>query len=254
MKNIIANQVDSLFIFIVAISVFFLLLVTGFMIYFVFRYSKKRNPKSSDITGNTTLEVLWTVIPTILVLAIFYYGLIGFDVMRNPPPDSFVVKVTARMWMWSFEYPNGKKTDTLLYVPVGKPVKFDINSVDVNHSFFVPAFRVKEDAIPGRTNYMWFLPNEVGEYWIECAEYCGMGHSFMRGKVIVMSTDDFYKWYNAPPPDTTKTVTGLIPDSLKIKTDSLKLKPDTLKVKTDTLKTKSNSLKIPKDTSKFKKN
>lgn len=223
MQNITANQVDSLFIYIIAICVFFLLLVTGFMIYFVFKYSKKRNPIPTNITGNTTLEVLWTVIPTILVLSIFYYGLIGFNVMRNPPADAMVIQVTARMWQWSFEYPNKKKTDTLLYLPVGKPVKFEIHSMDVNHSFYVPAFRVKEDAIPGKTNYMWFLPDKVGEYWIECAEYCGLNHSYMRGKVIVMSTDDYYKWYNEPAMDTTKTIQPKV-DTSKVKTDTMKIK------------------------------
>lgn len=223
MNNITANQVDNLFIFIVAVSVFFLLLVTGVMIYFVFKYNKKRNPQSSNITGSTTLEVIWTLIPTILVLAIFYYGLIGFNVMRNPPADSFVVQVNAKMWSWSFEYPNKKKSDTLLYIPVGKPVKFEIHSADVNHSFYVPAFRVKEDAVPSRTNYMWFLPDKVGEYWIECAEYCGMNHSFMRGKVIVMPEEDFNKWYNAPS-DTTKTLQ--IGDTTKIKSDTNKIKKD----------------------------
>ncbi len=249
MQNPIANQVDSLFIFIVAISVFFLLLVTGFMIYFVIRYSKKRNPVSSNITGNTTLEVLWTVIPTILVLAIFWYGLIGFNTMRNPPPDSMVIQVTARMWQWSFEYPNKKKTDTLLYVPLGKPIKCEIHSVDVNHSFYIPAYRVKEDAIPGRTNYMWFLPNEVGEYWIECAEYCGLNHSYMRGKVIVMPVDEFTKWYNepVPQPDTTKITQVSMTDTSKVKTDGINLKTDTVKVKIDSLKLKTDTIKIKKN-------
>ena len=225
MQNPIANQVDNIFIFIVAISVFFLLLITVAMIYFVFRYSKKRNPVSSNITGNTTLEVLWTVIPTILVLAIFYYGLIGFNAMRNPPADSMVIQVTCRMWSWTFDYENKKKSDTLLYVPVGKPIKMEIHSVDVNHSFYIPAFRIKEDAIPGRTNYMWFQPDQVGEYWIECAEYCGLNHSYMLGKVIVMPVDDFNKWYNEvpKPPDTTKTV-GSIKDTIKVKVDTLKNK------------------------------
>jgi cytochrome c oxidase subunit 2 len=231
MQNPIQNQVDNIFIFIVAISVFFLLLITAAMIYFIFRYSRKRNPVPSNITGNTTLEVLWTVIPTILVLAIFYYGLVGFNNMRNPPADSMIIQVTARMWMWSFEYPNKKKTDTLLYVPVGKPIKAEIHSVDVNHSFYIPAYRVKEDAVPGRTNYMWFYPDEVGEYWIECAEYCGLNHSYMHGKVIVMSRDEFDKWYNQPPPDTTKTSTISVTDTSKIKVDTVKSTKDTIKVK-----------------------
>jgi cytochrome c oxidase subunit 2 len=237
MNNPIVQQVDNEFIFIVAISVFFLLLITVAMIYFVIRYRKSKNPVASNITGNTTLEVLWTVIPLVLVLLIFYYGWAGFKTMRDIPPDALTVKVTARMWRWSFEYPNGKQSDSLLYVPVGKPIKCEIRSLDVNHSFYIPAYRTKEDAIPGRTNHMWFLPDKLGSYDILCAEYCGLNHSYMRGKVVVMSEHDFYEWLNAPNPQ----------DTLKTKTDSLRtVLPAVDSLKTVTKETKRESVKTTK--------
>lgn len=239
MQPEIAKEVDFIFIIIIAISVFFLLLITAAMIYFVFRYNKKRHPVAENITGNTTLEVLWTVIPLVLVIIIFFYGWSGFKMMRNVPPDAMIIKVTGRMWKWSFEYENKKTSDSLLYVPVSRPIKMEITSGDVNHSFFLPAYRTKEDAIPGRTNYIWFQPTNVGEYQIMCAEYCGMNHSYMLGRLIVMPDAEFNKWVNTMPPQ----------DSLK-KLDSLKnlsMPKDSLKI--DTAKSKSDSLK-PKDAPK----
>lgn len=244
MDNQIVNQVDNVFILIVSISVFFLLLVTIAMIYFVIRYRKKRNPQSSNITGNTTLEVVWTVIPTILVLIIFWYGWAGFKTMRNVPADAMVIKVTGRMWMWSFEYDNKKKSDTTLYVPLGKPIKMEIQSVDVNHSFYIPAFRVKEDAVPGRTNYLWFQPTMLGTYDIMCAEYCGMNHSYMLGKLVVLTPEKFEEWKNIlpKPNDTLKVdsvrVNAISKDSVKV--DTVKTIKDTLKViKIDSVKADS---------------
>jgi cytochrome c oxidase subunit 2 len=243
--NPIVELVDDSFIFIIAISVILLVGITAAMIYFVFRYSEKNNPKpDQSITGSTTLEILWTVIPLFLVLAMFFYGYAGFKDMRNVPPNAMVVKVTGKMWFWHFEYDNKKTSDTLLYLPVGKDVKFELESVDVNHSFYVPAFRVKEDCIPGRTNYMWFHTSQVGTYDIECAEYCGLNHSYMLGKVIVLPENEYLAWVNKV--DTLKKVDSLKTDSLKTtapKTDSLKTtltKTDSTKApvnKKDTLRT-----------------
>ena len=233
--NYIVQQTDSIFLFIVVISLFFLLLVTGAMVYFVFRYRAKKHPKSENITGSTTLEILWTVIPLILVLMMFFYGWDGFQHLRNVPADAMVVKVTGRMWMWSYEYENGKRGDTNLVLPVNKNVKFELNSVDVNHSFYLPAFRIKEDVIPGRINYMWINTTQEGEYDIMCAEYCGLNHSYMLGKLKIVSENEFKDWVNKKIDTVKKT------DS--IKTDPLKtgsLKQDSIKSKTDTSKTSSN--------------
>lgn len=216
--NPVAHEVDNIFIFIVGISVVLLLGVTFAMIYLVIKYRSKKHPKSENITGNTTLEVVWTVIPLILVLAMFYYGWQGFKLMRNVPPDAMTVKVTGRMWKWSFEYENKKTSDTL-YVPVGKPVKMDIQSADVNHSFYIPSFRIKEDAVPGRTNYLWFLPNEKGTYDVMCAEYCGMNHSYMLTKIVAVPEDEFTKWLTKT--DTLKTDTTKINQPINLQ-DTIK--------------------------------
>ena len=202
-------SVDHVMFFIVGISVFMLVLVTFLMIFFLVRYSRKKNPVAENIEGNLKLEIIWTVIPTILVLAMFYYGWIGFRVMREPPKDSMIVKVTARMWDWSFTYENGKKSAEL-NVPLNKPVKLIIISEDVLHSLFIPAFRIKEDAVPGMETYLWFLPDKTGSYDLFCTEYCGTGHHSMISKVIVMAQEDFLKWYGE------KEGTGKAQDALKI--------------------------------------
>jgi len=190
----LSGSVDNIFFFIMGISVTLLVGVTGVMIYFVVRYSRRRNVHPENIEGNLTLEILWTVIPTLLVLAIFYVGWKGFVYMRTVPSDAMLVKVTARMWSWHFDYENGASSD-VLKVPVGKPVKLSITSVDVLHSLFIPAFRVKEDAVPGRETYLWFLPDREGTYDLFCTEYCGMGHSSMITKVEVMPLKEFEAWY-----------------------------------------------------------
>lgn len=190
--------VDFAFYVILGISLFFLVLITGTMIYFVFRYRKSKNPKAdTSITGSNKLEVIWTVIPTILVLVMFYYGWAGFAPMRDVPDDAIPVKAIARMWSWTFEYENGKKSDKLI-VPEGKPVLLNLISVDVNHALYVPAFRIKEDVVPGRENYMWFTANEQGSYDLLCAEYCGLRHAYMLTTVEVVNDDEWSEWMKTP--------------------------------------------------------
>jgi cytochrome c oxidase subunit 2 len=166
------------------------------MIYFVVRYSRKRHPLPEDVKDNVPLEIIWTVIPTLLVLAMFYVGWKGFQYMRTAPPDAMLIKVTAREWSWTFNYANGRES-AVLKVPVREPVKLLITSVDVLHSLYIPAFRIKEDAVPGRETHLWFLPDEVGSYDLFCTEYCGAGHSAMITKVEVMPAKDFIAWYES---------------------------------------------------------
>jgi cytochrome c oxidase subunit II len=188
--------VDNAFLFIIAIATFFLVGITIVMVYFVFRYSRKRNPVAADIPGNNTLEVIWTVIPVVLVLAMFWIGFKGFMPMRDFPDGAKTVRVIARMWSWTFEYPNGKRS-TELFVPINEPVILDMVSEDVLHSLYIPAFRVKEDVVPGRTNRMWFIPQLEGTYDLYCAEYCGQLHAQMITKVNVMEPDKFEEWYQS---------------------------------------------------------
>ena len=209
----LSSSVDSVFLFIMGISLVLLVGITGTMVYFAVRYSRKRNPHAENIEGNLALEIVWTVIPTLLVLAIFWVGWKGFVYMRTVPKDAMLVKVTARMWSWGFEYENGKTGD-ILKVPVDRPVKLVIASADVVHSLSIPAFRVKEDAVPGRENYLWFKPHAVGSFDLFCTEYCGMGHSAMVTKVEVMAQQEFDSWYRAAQAKAAAT-----PDGAKLFTE-----------------------------------
>lgn len=189
----LSGTVDNVFIFITAISLILLVLVTVTMIYFVLRYSRDKNPDPQDIEGNFLLEVAWTLIPTILVLAMFYYGYAGFKYMRTVPKNAMIIKVTARQWSWLFEYESGKKSSELT-VPLGKPVKLVMTSKDVLHSLFIPAFRVKEDTVPGQETYLWFAADAEGSFDLFCAEYCGVAHSSMMSKVNVIPPEKFSRW------------------------------------------------------------
>jgi len=190
------HGVDTAFLFIIAIATFFLIGITIVMVWFIVRYSRRRNPVAADIPGNNMLEIIWTLIPTLLVLAMFWVGFKGFMPMRDFPDDARTVRVLSRMWSWTFEYPNGKRSSEL-YLPVNEPVILDMVSEDVLHSLYIPAFRVKEDVVPGRTNRMWFEPWIEGTYDLYCAEYCGQLHAQMITKVNVLNAEAFAAWYEA---------------------------------------------------------
>lgn len=188
------NNVDAVFMYILVLSLIVLIGITAAMIYFVIRYSRKRNPVPTHVEENLMLEILWTAIPLALFLSMFYFGWVGYKDMRNAPDDAMQIKVTARMWQWSFEYPNGLKTDTL-YVPVNKAVRTELRSTDVNHAFFIPAFRVKKDVYANKVNDLWFQSEKIGRYEIACAEYCGLQHSGMYSAVYVMKQEEYDAWY-----------------------------------------------------------
>ena len=192
----VAAQVDQVFLLIFGVSAAILLLVTVLMVWFVIRYHHTRHPQAADIRGNVLAEVVWTVIPTILVMGMFYYGWTSFKALRSVPADAMQVRVTARMWSWVFEYENGKRASTL-FVPVDRAVRLDMTSVDVIHSFFVPAFRIKMDTVPGMRTYAWFQAKRTGTYDVLCAEYCGLRHANMLSTVEVMEPDDFRQWYES---------------------------------------------------------
>jgi cytochrome c oxidase subunit 2 len=198
-----AQKSDAVFFYVFGLSVAFLVFITTLMIYFVVRYSKKRHPKAEQIEGHLGLEIVWTAIPLVLFLSIFYYGWTNYEYMRLAPRDAMAIKVTARQWAWSFEYPNGKQSK-VLFVPIGKPMKMEVRSVDMVHGFYIPSFRLKIDAVPSRTNTTWFQATKVGSYDIECTVICGVDHSLMLSKVIVVPEAEFKAWYfggeDAPEP------------------------------------------------------
>ena len=198
--------VDSAFLLILGISFFFLISLTAIMLVFIFRYNKKKNPVAVQFEGSTRLEILWTVIPFILTMIMFYYGWAGWKPMHRIPENSFNVTVYGRMWNFLYEYDNGKKTDTL-YLPVGKPVKLNLKALDVLHSLYIPAFRVKQDMVPGmKNNSMWFIPQKPGDYDVFCAEYCGLQHSYMHSIVKVLPDSTFNNWFA----DTVKVVASSV--------------------------------------------
>ena len=191
----LAEGVDKTFIFIFTIAFIFIVGITAFMIYTVIHFSKKKGRPALQFTGSVTLEIIWTVIPLIIVMIIFYYGWSGFAPMRKVPADATNVTAIGRMWEWEFDYGNGMKSKELV-LALNKPVRVALKSEDVNHSLFIPAFRVKEDVIPGYDNYLWFTPTFVGEYEILCTEYCGLLHSGMLSKARVLEQVDYDKWYS----------------------------------------------------------
>lgn len=198
--------VDTAFIVIYAISIFFLVAITATMIYFVFKYNKKKNPKATQIKGSTKLEIIWTVVPILLVLGMFYFGWAGWHPMTKTPKDAFTITAEARMWTFNFIYPNGKREKDLI-IPQGQAIKLDLKALDVIHSLYIPAFRVKEDMVPGREKDMWFIAQQQGEFDLFCTEYCGLSHSYMLSTVKVLSDSAFQSWYV----DTTK-VAGISAD------------------------------------------
>lgn len=191
----VASKVDGLLWFITIVSLVFFLLISVLLIYFAIKYRRRREDEETPyITGNKTLELIWTVIPSILLLVIFVYGFVVYKDLRTPPKEAIEINVTAKQWLWQFEYYNGKTTLNELYVQQSRPVKLLMRSDDVIHSFFVPDFRVKMDVLGGRYTYVWFTPIKVGTFQLFCAEYCGTGHSKMLGKVVVLSPEAYDIW------------------------------------------------------------
>ncbi len=191
-------DVDRAFWITNGISLAMFILVVGLMGYFIFRYhhSRVKPEEIRNIKDHLWLEIAWTVIPTILLFVIFYYGYTAFREIRTLPKNAFVVDVLGKRWSWTFTYPNGKRA-TELYVPVGENIRLRLHAPlnDVIHSFYIPAFRVKEDVVPGRVNHLWFNATVLGRYDIECAQYCGTGHSHMLSKVEIMKKSAFDAWY-----------------------------------------------------------
>ncbi len=202
------EAIDPIFMFMFGACLVLLIGITAAMLYFVVRYHRSRAPKAtSEAEGNLWLEIVWTVLPTLLVLAMFYYGWSGYLSLRNVPKGAMEVTATASMWSWSFSYPNGA-TSPKLYVPVGKPVRVNLVSQDVIHGFFLPAFRVKRDVVPGMKNHAWFVASKEGSYDLFCSQYCGTKHSAMITTVEALSEAEFAAWLQKSKPGGTGGTTA----------------------------------------------
>ncbi|WP_010587461.1 cytochrome c oxidase subunit II [Schlesneria paludicola] len=193
-SSTIAGEIDSLFNFILSLSAFFFVLIVGLMLIFVIKY--RRRPgyvQGSAPDHNDTLEIVWSVIPALLSVLIFYRGFVGYLDARTPPAETYEIKVNAKKWSWAFQYPNGY-IDNDLHLPVNRAIKLTMTSEDVIHSLFIPAFRTKMDIVPGRYTTMWFNPTREGEFPLLCAEYCGTKHSDMLANVVVHPSGEFERW------------------------------------------------------------
>ncbi len=191
----IAHEVDLIYFFILAVCSFFAILVSVLVVTFAVKF-RRRHPDEvgADIHGSIALELLWTVIPFILSLVMFVWGADLFFRIARPPADSMEVFVVGKQWMWKVQHPEGVREINELHVPVNRNVKITLGSEDVLHDYYIPAFRVKMDAVPGKLTTMWFRATKPGTYQIFCAEYCGTQHSGMIGHVTVMEEHDYEAW------------------------------------------------------------
>jgi len=190
------DLVDRSFYFIIGFSFVFLFAITLVMVFFVIHYRRSIHPTPSDIRGNVWLEIAWITIPTFIALAMFVSGWQAYTGLRNVPEGAMEIEVTGQSFSWLFLYDNDKETENEIVVPVNTPVKLNITSSDVIHSLFIPAFRVKVDAVPGISTYAWFIAEEKGEYFFQCTEFCGTGHADMVGVLKVVSQEEYDEWTN----------------------------------------------------------
>lgn len=190
----VAGAVDTLFFFILWVSMIFFAIIVGVMTLFLIKYRHREDHEARESPShNNVLEILWSVIPTIIVAVIFLWGFGAYMDMRQPPSNAYEIRVVARKWTWEFIYANGHR-DPDLHIPVNRPVRLVMSSEDVIHSLFIPAFRVKMDVLPDRYTTTWFNPTRVGEYTLFCTEYCGEQHSTMLARVVVHPSGEFEKW------------------------------------------------------------
>jgi len=190
-----APRVDALLFFLVAVSVFFVTLIFFMIIFFAVKYRRRaEDERPRPIEGNFWLEILWSAIPLGLTMVMFVWGAIIFFDIFSPPNDALEISIVGRQWMWKAQHPEGQREINELHVPVRQPVKLMMTSEDVIHDVFLPAFRIKQDVLPGRYTTLWFEATKAGVYPLYCAEYCGTQHSGMLGRVVVLEPADFEKW------------------------------------------------------------
>src|SRR5687767_13039170 len=191
----VSLEVDLLYLFIVAINVFFVVLVAALVVIFAIKF-RRRHPDDvgADIHGSLVLELGWTFIPLVLSMVMFVWGADLFFRLARPPQNAMEIFVVGKQWMWKVQHPEGVREINELHVPINRPVKITLGSEDVLHDYSIPAFRVKMDAVPGKLTTMWFEATKAGTYHIFCAEYCGTQHSGMIGQVIAMEQHDYEAW------------------------------------------------------------
>jgi cytochrome c oxidase subunit 2 len=205
-----AGSVDALYIFLVAITAFFSIVIAGLVVFFAVRF-RRRTPDEvgHPIHGSLALELTWTIIPLIIAMVIFGWGAVVFFRLTTPPTNAMEVYIVGKRWMWKAQHVTGQREINELHVPINQPVKLIIGSEDVIHSYYIPAFRTKMDAVPGRTTTMWFEATTPGTYRLFCAEYCGMSHSRMIGRVVALEPAEFQVWLGGGRPTGSLADMGL---------------------------------------------
>ncbi len=205
----LAGEVDAVFLFILGVTGFFAVAIWIALLWFAVRY-RRRSPadRPAAIHGSLALELTWTLVPLGLMAVMFVWGAKVFFRMNRPPDDAMTVTVVGKRWMWKIQHPTGQREINELHVPVERAVKLVITSEDTIHSFFVPAFRIKKDAVPGRYNTAWFRATKPGTYHLFCAEYCGTEHSKMIGRVVVLPPEEYQTWLAGGPPPESPVVAG----------------------------------------------
>jgi cytochrome c oxidase subunit II len=205
----IAKSVDYLYYFLTAITLFFTALIFLIIFYFMIKY-RRRSPdeRPKAIEGSIPLEVLWTAIPTLIVAFIFVWSSVLYFRNAEPPRGSVEIFVTGKQWMWKVQHPEGQREINELHVPLGRPIKLTMTSEDVIHDFFVPAFRVKKDVLPGRYTSLWFQATKTGTFHLFCAQYCGAFHAGMIGSIVVEEQDEYERWLAGGAPGESIEQTG----------------------------------------------
>jgi len=207
--SIQAGQVDAMYFFMVAVTAFFSFLIAGLVVFFAVRYRRRhRDEIGYPIHGSLVLELTWTIIPTFIVLGMFAWGAKLFFDLYRPPAGAMEVFVVGKQWMWKVQHMGGQREINELHVPVGRPVKLVMGSEDVLHSFYIPAFRVKSDVIPGRYTNLWFQATKPGRYHLFCAEYCGTKHAGMIGTVVALEPAEYQAWLDGGRTDGSPVDVG----------------------------------------------
>jgi cytochrome c oxidase subunit 2 len=189
-----SSEVDQIYLVLIAISAFFALLISALVITFAVKYRKRPGVPATHIEGSLRLELTWTIIPFLIVMGLFTWGTKLFLTMSRSPRDVMDIYVVGKQWMWKVQHPQGQREINELHVPIGHAVRLTMTSEDVIHSFYIPAFRIKKDVLPGRYSSEWFEATKAGKYHLFCAEYCGAKHSEMIGWVYAMEPQDYERW------------------------------------------------------------
>ena len=206
----LSGSTDLLYGFLIGVSAFFSLLIVAALLLFSIRYRRRPGHRATPIEGSLPLELLWTLVPLAIVLGFFVWGTRLFVHAQTAPEEAMRFTVTGKQWMWKIQHPGGQSEINTLHVPTGRKVVLTMISEDVIHSFYVPAFRVKQDVLPAKYTQLWFEPTKAGTYHLFCAEYCGTKHSEMKGSVVVLDPAEYQAWLDGRPAEQDPLVAGTL--------------------------------------------